>query len=286
MQRALAALVGGVAVLTAAVGLFGAVLGGRLVTSMGTSLTEGLALTSQALVAADSTIVVAADALDEVAGSMDGLATTSLIVGGTLESSHELLAEVAEITGEDIPVSLDSFRSSIPGLVRAASAIDRTLRALNLFTTDDYDPEVPLDEAISQLDEDLADLPDRLRRQAVLLERANDGMVGVSQRMYETAGDVVDLRMTLTRAADVLAEYETTTAEARELIAEVTARVEAEVPLARTGVILVGVVLAVSQVGSGLLAWLLWSGAVALPPLLGQQPESEGDTDEVDPDEA
>lgn len=282
MQRALAALVGGVAVLTAAVGLFGAVLGGRLVTSMGTSLTEGLALTSQALVAADSTIVVAADALDEVAGSMDGLATTSLIVGGTLESSHELLAEVAEITGEDIPASLDSFRSSIPGLVRAASAIDRTLRALNLFTTDDYDPEVPLDEAISQLDEDLADLPDRLRRQAVLLERANDGMVGVSQRMYETAGDVVDLRMTLTRAADVLAEYETTTAEARELIAEITARVEAEVPLARTGVILVGVVLAISQVGSGVLAWLLWSGAVALPTLLGHQPETDDDTDDVD----
>lgn len=285
MQRALAVLVGGVAVLTAAVGLFGAVLGGRLVTSLGTSLTDGLALTSQALAAADSTIVVAADALDEVAGSMDGLATTSLIVGGSLENSHDLLAEVAEITGEDIPASLDSFRSSIPGLVRAASAIDRTLRALNLFTSDDYDPEVPLDEAISQLDEDLADLPDRLRRQAVLLERANDGMVGVTQRMYETARDVVDLRMTLTKASDVLAEYETTTADARELIAEVTARVEAEVPLARTGVVLMGVVLAVSQVGSGLLAWLLWSGTVVLPSLPVREPEPEGDTEEIDPQE-
>lgn len=270
---------------TAAVGLFGAVVGGRLVTSLGSSVTDGLTLTSQALSAADSTISVAADTLDDVAVAMDGLATTSLIVGGSLENSHDLLAEVAVITGEDIPASLDSFRSSMPGLVRAASAIDRTLRALNIFTTDDYDPEVPLDVAISQLDQDLAELPDRLRRQAVLLERANDGMVGVTQRMYETAGDVVDLRMALTDAATVLGAYEQTTADAQELIAEVTVRVEAEVPLARAAIILAGSMLAISQVGSGLLAWLLWSGAVVLPSLAVRQSESEGDAEEIDPQE-
>ncbi len=286
MQRKLGAVIVGVAVLTAAVGLFGAVLGSRLIDAMGASLSDGLTLTADALAAADTTITVAHDALDDVAVSLDGLATTTLVVGGTLENSHALLAEVAEITGEDIPETLDAFRSSMPGLIRAASAIDTTLRALNLFTTDDYDPEIPLDEAIAQLDAGLAELPDKLRRQSVLLSRANDGMVGVTERMYETAGQVVDLRMALTSASGVLATYEATTEEAKRLVADVGAEIDSQVPLARTAIFLAGMMLAVSQVGSGVLGWLLWSGSIALPSAQEQEDSAGGSTEEVEADES
>ncbi len=271
-----------VAVLTAAVGLFGAVLGGQLIEAAGRSLADGLTLTADALAAADASIAVAGDALAETAVALDELATTSLIVGGTLENSHELIDEVAVITGEDLPETIESFRSSMPGLIRAASAIDTTLRALNLFTSDDYDPDVPLDEAIIQLDEDLAALPDSLRRQAVLLDRANDGMVGVTRKMFETAGQTVRLRMALTTAAGVLSDFELTTSQARTLVGDVATQLEGQVPLARLAVVLSGVMLAVSQVGSGLLGWLLWSGAVALPTRDREHDDAGEGPDEVE----
>lgn len=286
MQRILGGAIIGVAVLTASVGLFGAVLGGQLVTAMGVSLGDGLTLTADALASADTTISVAHGALEDVAVSLDQLATTSLIVGGTLENSHDLLAEVAVITGEDLPSTIEAFRGAMPGLIRAASAIDTTLRALNLFTIDDYDPEVPLDEAIAQLDEGLAEMPGKLRRQAVLLSRANDGMVGVTQQMYETAAQVVELRMALTSAVDVLAAYETTTTEARQLVADVSAQIDRQVPLAKTAIVLAGVMLAVSQLGSAVLGWLLWSGAVVLPSPKKHHAEASSHPDDVEADEA
>ena len=280
MYRTLGIVVMAVAVLTAAAGVFGAVLGPQLVAAEGEAAVEQLDLIEAGLVATNAAVEVAGESADEIGSALDGVATTVLITGGALEATSELLDGVATLIGEDLPGTVESFRTAMPGLIATAATVDATLRAIDFLTADDYDPAVPLDEAIASLDESIAGLPDDLREQAVLLRQANGTLVGVAQRMDSTASDVVALRASLNRVERVMDQHAATTAAALEELDDVRASLASDFELARLLTIVLGVAIAASQVGSFVFGWLLFDGAI------GQRPSRKEETEQpqADPD--
>jgi hypothetical protein len=265
-----------VALLVAAGGVFGAVLGTQVVDSMESTFVEQLDLTEASLEATNDTVAAAQEAVTELAAALDGAATTALIVGGALEATTDLLDEVSVLLGEDVPATIESFRATIPGLISTAEAIDATLRAIDIFTTGDYDPEVPLDEAIADLDSNIAELPDDLRAQAALLRQANGTLVGVSRSMEQTAQDVVEVRAALTRAGRVLEEQERATDDALDDADALWDDLAQQFDRAGTVVIVMGAALAASQVGSFAFGWFL---------VAESRKDDDGDEAEADPDE-
>lgn len=274
-------LVMAVAVLTAAVGVFGAVLGARVVSGMEDAFDRQLDLAEASLAATNDAVVASGEALEEVSSALDGAATTALIVGGALEATTDLLDEVAVLLGEDVPESIRSFRATIPGLIATASAVDATLRAVDIFTVGDYDPEVPLDDAIAGLDESIADLPDDLAAQAVLLRQATGTIVGVSASMEQTAQDVVEVRAALTRAGRVLERQASATADALGAVDELRTEAANRFGLATLLAVVMGIALAVSQVGSFAFGWYLFEGAIGQAGQHEERNDADGDTDEV-----
>ncbi len=280
MHRTLGIVVMAVAVLTAAAGVLGAVLGLRLVAAEREAATEQLDLIEAALVATNAAVEVAGESADEIGSALDGVATTVLITGGALEATSELLDGVAELVGEDLPGTVESFRTAMPGLIATASTVDATLRAIDFLTIDDYDPAVPLDDAIASLDESVTGLPDDLRDQALLLRQANGTLVGVAQRMDETASDVVALRASLNRVERVMEVHAATTGAALEDLDDIRASLASDFEVARLLAIVLGVAVATSQVGSLVFGWWLLDGAIQRRPLRKEetnQPQADPD---------
>ena len=265
-----------VAVATAGSAIVGATLAQRAVAGVESAFTEQLDLTEASFDATNETVTATRRAIGELTSALDGAATTALIVGGALEATTGLLDEVAVLLGEDVPATVDSFRATIPGLISTAEAIDVTLRAIDVFTVGDYDPEVPLDEAIADLDASIADLPDDLRAQAVLLQAANDTIVGVHGSMEQTAEDVVEVRAALTRAGRVLDEQAEVTSAAMDAARALGGDVVDSFALAGRAASVFGWALAASQVGSLAFGWFLFSEA---------RKRDEGDDAHSDADE-
>ncbi len=125
----------------------------------------------------------------------------------TLRSVSEVLGETAALTEGEVVDSLESAVSALPGLISTSRVIDRTMRALS-FVGVDYDPDVPLDVALTELQISLAPLPGHVRRQVELLESVKtdideiaDDARGLTGVLFEARLDMLDTERVLASAA-------------------------------------------------------------------------------------
>lgn len=214
----------------------------------------------------DSTAVgrAALDDLELVIGQVGGaLESTS----DTLESVEGIVADgavdlsnvsaagsaLAEVVTVSVPAALDSVRQSLPALEDTARVLDRTMRALS-FVGVDYDTEVRLDDAIANVEAELAPIPATLRDQAQRFEETTTAIndlatsaLGVSSRLDEVGASLRDVADTLTRADD-------TAGAAREIMDRLDRRVSVATRLGSLVAVVAGLGVALSQAS---LWWVL-----------------------------
>ena len=172
-------LIGGI--VGAAAGIGAAILAWAMLGSASTASSRSVELADDLLVSISGTIVSVEDALLAVA---DGLRTTQQSAADaaiTLTQLSALTSNLGDLVSEDVPGSLDSVRASLAPIEATAGVLDGTLRALSFFGVD-YDPETPLDEAIDDLDQRLADIPADLRRQGPTTSVSCDESCGPRQQ--------------------------------------------------------------------------------------------------------
>lgn len=121
----------------------------------------------------------------------------------TLTTVDELVTEIGDQTSGDIADSLESTVAAMPGLIRTGTLIDRTLRALT-FVGVDYDPDVPLDEALESLRDSLSPLPEEIRDQAELLRDAGEDLREIGQDAGSLAASLLEIRIDLLEAERVV----------------------------------------------------------------------------------
>lgn len=119
---------------------------------------------------------------------------------GALDSVGQVIGNTANVVRGDLAGSIESVVDSLPALVDTGRVIDRTMRALSLVGVD-YNPEVPLNEALTDLEQSLRPMPDELRSQA-------DALTAVRQEIDLIAVDADALAVTLEDALGDMAEAE------------------------------------------------------------------------------
>lgn len=87
----------------------------------------------------------------------------------TLDSVGTIVEDTSDIAGEGVADSLETAVETLPGLTSTAGVVDTTMRALSLVGVD-YDPEVPLDQSLADMEESLTPVPGQIRAQVDLLE--------------------------------------------------------------------------------------------------------------------
>ncbi len=237
-------LVGGV--VGAIAGLVAAILAWSILGSAATASSRSIELADGLLASVAGTVTSVEDALTAVA---DGLRTTQQSAADasiTLTQLSALTSNLGELVSEDVPASLDSVRASLAPIEATAGVLDGTLRALSFFGVD-YDPETPLDEAIDDLDQRLADIPADLRRQGPLIESAADSLNDFGSDTLVIADDLSDLRRELITTATTVGGYQETIDEAALLLVEVETNLTGRLGLLKWVMVAIAMALAITQ---------------------------------------
>jgi hypothetical protein len=239
------------------------VVGWVVVGSFGSALLDTLDATAQVVEVVGDTVEVLDTGFADVAEALD---TTERALGdasATLTTVGLLTQDLSRILGDEVPMQIESVLVTLPPLADTARLVDRTMRALSLVGVT-YDPELPLDQAVLGVAESLAPLPERLRDQRPLLERAADELVAFSVTTEELAGDIGVLRMRLDESVALLDGYGDAAADAAGLLADLRSDLAVQGQLVRILLVVAG--LAGAGVSTLPLAVGRWALAVPPPP--------------------
>lgn len=242
------------AIASLVVGVVGWVLAGRLVATVDDVITPTSGIVGDL---ADS--IEASEVLFErTAEAIESIETASRSTVRTLTSVGAVLEETTEVAGEGVADSLEAAVDTMPGLISTGRVIDNTMRALS-FVGVDYDPDVPLDESLADLEASLAPLPDQIRDQVALLEDVQTDLENIADDGRELSGVLLETRLDMMAAERVLSSARANATTAAENIEEIEAGVDTFDTLARVVVVaaslaLLAASLAPILLGSHLLA--------------------------------
>lgn len=188
-----------IAILSVAVGI-----GGSMLVDVGRSMAP--LFSPAALKTLDETLTITQETTATVRRAMSDLKRLADSVADSSETTAGFVADTAQITTDRVAISLAAVEQSMPGMIEAAAVIDDTLATLAIFGVD-YDPAVPFDEALRDIEANLDGLSMDVGAQGQTLS----SLVPEIERIGATAeslGDhIADTRQRLQEAESVLAEY-------------------------------------------------------------------------------
>ncbi len=231
-------------------------LGGMVLAALG-----GVVLTISTIgffATLDDAFAVSNDAVAAATATIDVVDNTLDIIDGLIESSRELvdqgeqaLQDVATVTAsaivlmrEDLPAQIDSMLVAMDGLIETARVVDNVLSALSLVGVD-YDPEVPLDEGLKQVESSLAEIPLILEEEADQLFVLASSVVDLSVTVGDFDSTLTRLEVEVGRSRDAVEAYRDAAEAADDVIAEAAIDLTAQRAVAVVAVVAGSVLLAV-----------------------------------------
>ena len=138
----------------------------------------------------------------------------------TLSDIRPLIWKTTKVVTLDVPDALDGVQVSMPSLIETAKSVDETLTWLSNFKITipnpfgpewnydlgiSYNPEVPLDQALESMGQNLVDIPDELRDLDQNLSDTDNNLKVVSDDLALLA---VDIKNTNERIEEVVPRIE------------------------------------------------------------------------------
>jgi methyl-accepting chemotaxis protein len=160
-----------------------------------------------------------------------------------------VISQVASATGGQFPDGLQQITETLPRLVTAAGAIDDALRFLSRAPFGpNYDPDVPLDEALGPLADTLAPVPDQLRDLSANLEQLAGSAGALRDSVDRLTANVETVAGDLAEADALLDRYAATAGQAQTVAEDARADLEEQSDTARLLVTLLGLAFAAGQI--------------------------------------
>jgi hypothetical protein len=236
--------------------LVATVVGIRLIGSLDRTLTDSVGVAADAIDALGATVELAGETTTRLTVTLRRTATTTRDLSAALSDAEGVLRATADISEDQVAGSVAGVEDALPALVQVSAVIDRTLSALSAIPFGpDYDPEEPLDTSLRTVQAELDGLPEALREQAELIRDASRDLRTARVGTAAIADDLDGLVSTLERSTALIAQYEATAVQARDLVA--AEDLSEQLVAARILVLILGVTVALGQLlplGAG---WLL-----------------------------
>jgi hypothetical protein len=265
------------------VGVLGIVLSGlgavyvwRAAEEVTTAADDGLVLVSDTLRDIDRSLEVADSTLDGAVIAVASLYTTTLDVGQTLSSTRVTVDEMAGLTEDDLPKSIESSLAALGALEETAALIDRLLRALQQFGLGDYDPEIPLDQAVAEAAEGLGPVPESLRAMGTGLSDTSAGLGEVQSGILRMADLMVGIRQNVVDADAALSSHRSTLEELQNRVRSVRGNVDRPIELVAWGATLLLIWIGLSQLAIVRWGIGLWQRSAPRPAELEREAPPEG----------
>lgn len=189
--------------------------------------------------------------LEQVRSGLDTLQSITQRVADSSGDAAAVLDEVAALSTGQIPDTLSSLEQALPALIDTAAVIDSTMRTLSVLGVD-YQPQVPLDEAFTDVQQQLDGLPESISAQGEDLQALAEEMRTTGEQTDVLSGHIEEIERSLARTQTSLDEY-AAAVDSLGRLAEVSDRINTLLPVGR---ISLGV-LAVTGLMLGAIGWSL-----------------------------
>jgi peptidoglycan hydrolase CwlO-like protein len=174
------------------------------------NLTTGLDLFSDTLSTTEDGLDVIEGALENTATIVNSLEEAILSIAQSVHDSSLVVDSVAELIGEDIQTTIDNTQVSIDSAQASAQVIDNILSTLSRIPLInlEYQPEVPLHEALNDISITLEDLPDSLSTVEDKLKTTSDNLTDFETQVLDLLENIELVRGNISEAQDVVNEYQ------------------------------------------------------------------------------
>lgn len=221
---------------------------------------ETAGLISQTLSTTAGAVAVVDQTLANVRGNLAAIQATTRAMARAFADSQPAISATARLVKQDLPASIGAIRTALEPTEATARVVDNFLRGLSglPLLQVDYNPVVPLNEAIRRIGESLTPLPAALVAIGADLETAQASLSGLGPSVLEIASQLALIEPTLTKAKTVVQQFQAELGRFRVLIKSVIGGAPPIVDLIAAGLTFVLGWLAVSQLlalGLGL-RWL------------------------------
>ncbi len=210
-----------IAFIGAGIAYQGLQLTNRFIDNLALTMSNALELTSETLDNVENTLVVSKQTLTDLSVTLTTMETTAGDMATAVADAEPLIDEISTVVASDVPNSIETLQNTLPTLVEVAAVIDTTLITLSRFKIDetilgfnlnydlgiDYNPEVPFDQAVTDLGASLDGLPETLRSLETELETTKSSLDIMNQNVDQLATDMANLNTTLGEVQPVLDEY-------------------------------------------------------------------------------
>jgi hypothetical protein len=221
-----AGLVGLVAVATTTV------VGWQLISAFSATGERTLDLIGATLRTTEQTTTTAIDTLSAAEAGMVEAEGALEAAGGGIERLSAVMQEMAFVLAGEVPATLEAVAASFPAMIDTARVIDRTMNALS-FLGIEYAPDIPLDESLAEVEDEILPLAEELRSQAVPLAEATNEIRSVGESVDDVGQRVADITSQLSGSRDLIVEYQQSATEASALVIDLRDRLGSQIALLR-----------------------------------------------------
>ncbi len=196
------------------------------------TLGDSLAVSARALDAVDQTIEVIDESLgifEETLVGVDGVFNQT---EASLEEVSAVVLSTAILLSEDIPDQVTAIQAAMDGLIDTANVVDGILGALS-FVGVDYNPAVPLDEALVDVNTELGELGGTLSDNADDLFSLTVSLNRLTEEIGSTSNSLAGITGQLEESRSLIAEYQLTSGDAQILLEEASTRLAGQVWIIR-----------------------------------------------------
>jgi hypothetical protein len=167
------------------------------------------------------------------------------------------MSDSAETLVGELPDILSAVADSLPGLIASTSQLEPALSSLS-FLGVAYDPEVPLTQSLTVLQESLDPLPDELRANGELLASLSGDTAALAGQANELAAAVEGIADDLAEAGARLSEEARSVDEATQLLETERARLPVLERRARVVLVIFAAALVLTELAVALMGWSHW----------------------------
>jgi flagellin-like hook-associated protein FlgL len=172
-------------------------------------ITTSLRTTQDVLVVTADGLDLAEVSLNNTISSLVALEQTVGATAVTLDTTTPMLNTLVDLTRQDLPRTLDAAQRSLDSAQESARIIDRFLSALSFLPGVNYNPEVPLNEALQEVANSLNDLPASLDIIETSLGSTSTNLEVMQSDIQLMATDISAIRTSLVDSQVVIDQYQT-----------------------------------------------------------------------------
>lgn len=175
------------------------------------ALERELSALDEALLATSDGLLIAEIALKETRGTLESLSVTLVDATEAISQTQSTLSALQNLTGNELPTTIRETRQALDSARETARIADSILNALS-FLGLEYNPDVPLSEALGTVSESLAPMPTDLAEVSSGVDVASKNIDELVNNLSDVAEGLDAIATSVDDSTKVVTQYKTVAA--------------------------------------------------------------------------